>query len=104
MKWTKSGVSFRGDPGQALLEVLDPARTPRSGTPTGACVRPLRGAGHPTANFVAENYRPVLDALEVVESRDYTELEQIGIARGSNSFRAQLEEKGLTEGAADMDR
>ena len=91
----KLGVSFQGDPGSALLEVLDPAQNDTFtdhylGVPFDlsevlfVC----------TANFVQNIPGPLLDRMEVVEFAGYTENEKAEIAKRYLIPR-QLEDAGL---------
>jgi ATP-dependent Lon protease len=91
----KLGVSFQGDPGSALLEVLDPAQNDTFtdhylGVPFDlsevlfVC----------TGNFVQNIPSPLLDRMEVVEFAGYTEHEKAEIAKRYLIPR-QLEDAGL---------
>ncbi|MBA3890299.1 MAG: endopeptidase La [Gemmatimonadaceae bacterium] len=93
----KLGVSFQGDPGSALLEVLDPAQNDSFtdhylGVPFDlsevlfVC----------TANFIQNIPGPLLDRMEVVEFAGYTEKEKAEIAKRYLIPR-QLEENGLAD-------
>ncbi len=91
----KLGTSFQGDPGSALLEVLDPAQNDSFtdhylgipfdlGEVLFVC----------TANFVQNLPGPLLDRMEVVEFDGYTENEKKSIAE-LYLIPRQLRETGL---------
>jgi ATP-dependent Lon protease len=93
----KLGVSLQGDPGSALLEVLDPAQ---NDTFTDHYLNVPFDLSEvlfiATANFIQHIPAPLLDRMEVVEFAGYTEREKAEIAK-SYLIPRQLEESGLSD-------
>ena len=93
----KLGVSFQGDPSSALLEVLDPAQNSTFidhylGIPFDLSEVLFIA----TANYVDRIPAPLLDRMEMVEFRGYTEKEKLEIARRYLLPR-RLKEAGLRD-------
>ena len=94
----KLGTSFQGDPSSALLEVLDPAQNSTFfdhylGIPFDLSEVLFIA----TANYADRIPRPLLDRMETVEFRGYTEQEKVEIARRYLLPR-QTRHSGLEEG------
>ena len=92
----KLGVSFQGDPAAALLEVLDPAQNDSFtdhylGVPFDLSEVLFIATG----NFLESIPAPLLDRMELVEFKGYTEQEKLEIARRYLVPR-QLFDAGLT--------
>jgi len=93
----KLGVSYQGDPGAALLEVLDPAQNDTFtdhylGVPFDLSEVQFIC----TANFLQNIPIPLQDRMEVVEFAGYTEGEKLEIARRYLIPR-QIKQGGLTD-------
>ena len=100
----KLGVSFQGDPSAALLEVLDPAQNSTFidhylGVPFDLSEVLFIA----TANYEDRIPAPLLDRMETVEFRGYTETEKSEIALRYLLPR-QLRESGLREDELAVER
>ena len=99
----KLGTSFQGDPSAALLEVLDPAQNSTFfdhylGIPFDLSEVLFIA----TANYADRIPSPLLDRMETVEFRGYTEKEKVEIARRYLLPR-QTRESGLKEDEFEID-
>jgi len=98
----KLGASYQGDPGAALLEVLDPAQN-------NTFVDHYLGVPFDlsevqficTANFLENIPGPLQDRMEIVDFAGYTELEKLEIARRFLVPR-QIRQAGLTDEEIDI--
>jgi ATP-dependent Lon protease len=93
----KIGHDYRGDPAAALLEILDPAQNK---TFRDNYLDMPFDLSHTlfitTANTLDTIPRPLLDRMEIIQLRGYSEEEKIQIARRYLIPR-QLNESGLTD-------
>ncbi len=100
----KLGTDFRGDPGSALLEVLDPEQNSTfTDNYLGVEFDLSSVIFLATANMVDTIPPPLLDRMEVLELSGYTLEEKVEIAR-KYLFPRQLEENGLTRQNLSIDR
>jgi ATP-dependent Lon protease len=93
----KLGASYQGDPGAALLEVLDPAQNDTFtdhylGVPFDLSEVQFIC----TANFLQNIPMPLQDRMEVVEFAGYTEAEKLEIAKRYLTPR-QIKHTGLSD-------
>jgi len=93
----KIGADFRGDPGSALLEVLDPAQNHTFRDHYLEVDLDLsRVLFIATANVVDTIPGPLLDRMEVIRLDGYTDNEKVAIAR-HHLLRRQANRAGLRE-------
>jgi ATP-dependent Lon protease len=91
----KLGVSYQGDPGAALLEVLDPAQNDSFTDHYMGVPFDLSDVQFIcTANFLQNIPGPLQDRMEVVEFAGYTEAEKLEIAKRYLTPR-QIKQTGL---------
>ncbi|TDQ46592.1 endopeptidase La [Actinorugispora endophytica] len=99
----KVGSDFRGDPGAALLEVLDPAQNHTFRDHYLEVDLDLSDVVFlATANTLDSIPGPLLDRMELVELDGYTEDEKVTIAR-DHLLPRQLEKAGLEADEAALD-
>ena len=93
----KLGASFQGDPGAALLEVLDPAQNDSfTDHYLGVPFNLSEVQFICTANFLQNIPGPLQDRMEIVEFAGYTEAEKLEIAKRYLTPR-QIKHTGLTD-------
>ncbi|HSO22631.1 MAG TPA: endopeptidase La, partial [Chondromyces sp.] len=93
----KLGVSYQGDPGSALLEVLDPAQNDSFTDHYLGIPFDLSDVQFIcTANFLQNIPGPLQDRMEVVEFAGYTEAEKLEIAKRYLTPR-QIKQTGLSD-------
>ncbi|MDX2438136.1 MAG: endopeptidase La, partial [Acidobacteriota bacterium] len=93
----KLGASYQGDPGAALLEVLDPAQNDSFTDHYLGVPFDLRDVQFIcTANYLQNIPGPLQDRMEVVEFAGYTEAEKLEIAKRYLTPR-QIKQTGLTD-------
>ncbi len=93
----KLGVSYQGDPGAALLEVLDPAQNDSFTDHYLGVPFDLSDVQFIcTANFLQNIPGPLQDRMEVVEFAGYTEAEKLEIAKRYLTPR-QIKQTGLSD-------
>ncbi len=91
----KLGSDFRGDPGAALLEVLDPAQNDSFEDHYLNIPLDLSNVLFiTTANLLDPIPRPLLDRMEVIEIPGYITIDKIQIAK-KYLFPRQLDENGI---------
>jgi ATP-dependent Lon protease len=93
----KLGASYQGDPGSALLEVLDPAQNDSFTDHYLGIPFDLSDVQFIcTANFLQNIPGPLQDRMEVVEFAGYTEAEKLEIAKRYLTPR-QIKQTGLSD-------
>jgi ATP-dependent Lon protease len=93
----KLGASYQGDPGAALLEVLDPAQNDSFTDHYLGVPFDLHDVQFIcTANYLQNIPGPLQDRMEVVEFAGYTEAEKLEIAKRYLTPR-QIQQTGLTD-------
>jgi len=93
----KLGVSYQGDPGSALLEVLDPAQNDTfTDHYLGVPFDLSQVQFICTASYMQNIPVPLQDRMEVVEFAGYTESEKLEIAKRYLTPR-QIKQAGLTD-------
>lgn len=93
----KLGADYKGDPSNALLEVLDPEQNKYFSDHFIEEPYDLSDVMFiATANYLEEIPAPLRDRLEIIELPSYTEIEKLEIAK-THLVKKSVAENGLTE-------
>ncbi len=91
----KVGADYKGDPSNALLEVLDPEQNKAFGDNYIEETYDLSNVLFiATANYLEDIPGPLKDRLEIIELSSYTEEEKLNIAQ-KHLVKKQIKENGL---------